>query len=245
MRFTTMRSEGWRPGYGRTDAFTITLAHRDSFFPFEEAIYSDQFKFDRVAQMLNAYDEVALSTAHRGHLVIVDNREAYRQHNEEMAALRSHDQFQPINHEPNPALYPGAVTVFPRAAAGISYEAATGTVTDTSDGSTFRELRYNSRDESSWEGKWFDAPTGHTVDVRAKVSRGYKPGYGATVALEAASVTSSAVINGRWVTTTPSRAEMPPARLAKLLNYFEPVDRRRSYLGNLVVIDTRTYRGRR
>lgn len=245
MRFTTMRSDGWRPGYGRTDAFTVTLAHRDSFFPFEEAVYREQFKFDRVAQMLNAYDEVALSTAHRGHLVIVDNREAYRQHNKEMATLRSHDQFQPINHEPNPALLPDAVVLFPRPASGISYDAATRTVTDTSDGSRFQGLRYNSRDESSWVGKWFDAPTGRTVDVRANISRGYKPGYGPTVALEVSSVTSSVVANDRWVTTTPARAEMPPARLAKLLNYFEAVDRRRSYVGNFAVIDTRTFRGRR
>jgi hypothetical protein len=245
MRFTTMRSDGWRPGYGRTDALTITLAHRDSFFPFSEAVYRDQFVFARVAQMLNSYGEAAFYNANRGHLVIVDNREAYRQHNKEMAALRSHDQFQPFNHERNPALYPEAVTVFPRATQRITYDAITRTVTDTSDGSTFQGLTYRSRDESSWEGKWFDARSGRTANVRANVSLGYKPGYGATVALEIASVTSIVVTNGRRVTTTASRAEMRPERLAMLLNYFGAVDRRPSAIGNFVIIDTRNYRGRR
>ncbi len=117
-------------------------------------------------------------------------------------------------------------------------------MTDKSDGSSFRGLQYNSRDESSWDGKWYDASSGRTVDVEVHVRRGHKPRYGATVALEVSRVTSSVVENGRWVITTPAREEMPPIRLAKLLNYFEPADGC-GHVGNFAVIDTRTFRGRR
>ena len=246
-RFTTTTSEGYRPGFGKTAALTIVLAHPDSFFPDEDALYQRDVSFERVAQMLNVHD-VALALGgekHRSHLVIIDNREAFRQANIKRAKLRSHETFQPANHATNPAMYPDAAVIFPSANPNVVFDPATKTVEDTRDGSTFTGEKKGSRDEVYFVGEWYDGSTGRRAEVGFQKQRGYKPGYGETVALEVISVGDKKVEDSRVVRWKIDREQMPPDRLADLLNQFQPATYDGQHTGDIAVIDTRTYNGRR
>ena len=245
-RFTTTSSKGHRPGFGATDALTIVLVHPDSIFPDEDAVYQRDLSFERVAEMLNVHRHAGPGgDKHRGHLVIIDNRETFRGANVERAKLRNHETFQPANHATNPALYPEAVVIFPEAGLGLKFDAATKMVTDSRDGSRFTGRQLGSRDEIYFGGEWYDAPTGRTAVVTFRKQRGFKPGHGETVMLEVIGVGDHKMVNGRVVSEKISRDEMPPERLATLLNYFEPAIYRGEHTGNIVVIDTRTYGGPR
>ena len=240
--FTTVRSQGYRRGYGKTDALTVVLAHRDSFFPYEDALYPDDVSFARVAQMLNLHDHAASSNRYRGHLVVIDNRVAHMAGNKRRAAEQSHDTFQVANHAINPALYPGAEVVYASNDEGVRYDPDSMTVTDSRDGSSLKGWRAGDREYPRWDGLWHDTRSGLTAKVSTVPMRGYKPGYGETTTLELTSVAWERVEEGRMKSDPISRDEMPTERLARLLNHFGAATAYGKKEGNLVVIDTRSYK---
>lgn len=236
IHFTTVRSSAHRRMYGDTDAQVIILAHPQGYFPYAEALYSDALPFERVATMLNEHPDAALTNANRRHLVIVDDRDSHRAENDRLAALRSADKFQPLNFEDDLSKLPNALVLFAEPSADVLYNRTTDTVTNQRDGSSFTVHTRISRDEPSWHGNWFDAPSRLSMGVHVGLSNGYRPGFGGMRTFTVTSV-SERIDDGPQFRFAPvDRNRMPADRLAKLLNGFPS---REPGVGHSIVIDAR------
>ena len=82
-------SEGWRDDVGPVLAVTITHCHRDSYFPYRDSLYSDEFPLDRFADMLQAAQRSKLRYCVKKSIVVIDNREIFRDENLRLAEQES------------------------------------------------------------------------------------------------------------------------------------------------------------
>jgi hypothetical protein len=231
-------SRGYRPIIGPTPAFTVTFAHRDSYFPHKDATYPTDFPLDRFAVMLNAAKGGGVSYADIGQRVIIDNREAHRAENERLAALESPDEIRTRNQIYNPARHPRAASFLPVPDTGIAFDPERKQ-TSSSDGSFFSAERAGDRDYYYWAGTWHDGKTGRDAQMTIHVRSAWRPGYGETYMLNVNRMYEGLDRHPQRTAKAVTEDDFPIARLVPLLNAYQPFTWRNEHLGHSVIVDTR------
>lgn len=117
----------------------IIHASEDGFFPFEDALYTEDFSFERVTAMLDLRISKRRGPKPR---VYFDSRDAYRERNRVMAKRRAERQLRVANFDPDPNDNQNWQVYHP-VLDGFSYDPETGT-SAAPDGSTLQWI----------EGRW-------------------------------------------------------------------------------------------
>lgn len=231
-------SKGYRPIIGRTPAFTVTFAHRDSYFPHKDATYHADFPLDRFAAMLNVARGGGVSYADIGQRVIIDNREAHRAENERLAALESPDEIRTKNQVYNPARHPGAVSFLPVPDDRIAFDPERKQAS-SSDGSFFSAERAGDRDYYYWAGTWHDGKTGRDARMTIHVRPAWRPGYGETYMLNVNRMYEGLDRYPARKSKSVTEDDFPIERLVPLLNAYQPFAWRNEHVGYFIIVDTR------
>ena len=237
IRFTTKTYPN--PGHGifePSKIVEIILAHPDSYFPHEQAIYPDQFAFDRIAAMLNVHR----LAGNRGDALIVDNRAAYREQNLMAARERPHDRFQPANFYPDPTKIRGAADpqskVYYPGIDSARYDKGDRSVVAPGGGRLTDCWVAGDKDQESAGAKWISAD-GKTYSLSLIPFRAYRPGYGPTRAFEITNLFQSEQTEVTLVQRRFGESTVPGKLLAYALNACEPLSPKD--VGHFVIIDNR------
>lgn len=233
-------SKGYRPGVGPTPAFTVTFAHRDSYFPHKDAMYQDEFPLDRFAEMLNASKGGGTKWDDVGKLVVIDNREAHRRENERLAALEKPTEVRSKNQAPNPSTHPDAVTLLAEPNPNIIYDVE-ARESRSSDGSRFSAKQAGDRDYHYMSGSWHDGKTGRDATLTLHITKAWRPGYGETYLVNVNRMyDAQRTLRPGQKRTPVGEAEFPIERLVPLINAYQPLAWRNEHLGHFIVVDTRS-----